>query len=96
MSDDEKAYYKEKAKGGENRISRRPAVNAVQLTSHGVPVSLYEKEERERKNEEENMRRRVGLMIQSIPLFTGKYKMGVEPFGLKSSSSVTDNDWKMF
>lgn len=95
MSDDEKAYYKEKSKGGENRMSRRPSVNTGQLTSYGVPVSLYDKEERERKNEEENMRRRIGSMIQSIPLFTGKYKMGVRPFSLESSSSVTDNDWKI-
>lgn len=73
MSVDEKAYYKAKSKGGGVKIPRRNAINVGQLTSQGVPVSVYEQEERKRINEEENMRRRVGQMIQSIPLLTGKH-----------------------
>lgn len=71
MSEDDKAYYKEKSKGGDVKVSRRPTANTGQLTTQGLPVALYEREEREKKHEEERMRRRVGSMVQRIPLLTG-------------------------
>lgn len=79
MSDEDKAYYKAKAKGGEVRIPKRPGISTGgagdsggnRLTSHGVPVEIYEREQRQLKSEEENMRRRIGAMIQSISLTNG-------------------------
>lgn len=79
MSEDDKAYYKEKAKGGEVRIAKRPSGGANggnnnggnRYTSHGVPVQAYEREERQKKHEEETMRIRIGSLIQEIPLLTG-------------------------
>lgn len=80
MSEDEKAYYKEKAKGGEVKIPRKSGANRAKSgggdsgsgikTSHGISVSAYEQEERQKKIEEENMRRRISSMIQHVPLMT--------------------------
>lgn len=78
MSEDDKAYYKEKSKSGEVQIPKRPggSVNGgssggTKLTSQGVPVEIYDREEKERKRDDENMRRRIGSLIQSVPLMTG-------------------------
>lgn len=85
MDDEEKAYYKEKSKSGDTRIGRRPggdgsvngSVNGDSnqrsglLTSQGLPVSLYDSEQIEKKKEIENMRRRIDHMIRSIPLEKG-------------------------
>lgn len=83
MSEVDKAYYKEKSKGGGTRLPKRPSVSASggssgggssggnKFTSQGVPVAVYERQERERKHEEENMRRRIGSLIQTVPLMTG-------------------------
>lgn len=91
MSEDDKAYYKEKSKSGDTRIGRRSggdgsfngsvngSVNGDSnqrsglLTSQGVPVSLYDSEQIEKKKEIENMRRRIDHMIRSIPLEKGTF-----------------------
>lgn len=83
MDDEEKAYYKEKSKSGDTRIGRRPggdgSVNGDSnqrsglLTSQGLPVSLYDSEQIEKKKEIENMRRRIDHMIRSIPLEKGTF-----------------------
>ncbi|XP_031619145.1 protein maelstrom homolog [Contarinia nasturtii] len=76
MSEDEKAYYKQKAKGGDMKIPRRNNNNTKTsdssslLTSHGVPVIVYEQVEREKQMELENMRRRIGSMVQRMDLMT--------------------------
>lgn len=69
MSEDDKAYYKEKAKGADMRNSRRAPIGP--LTTQGVPVASYDREVREKKHEEEIMRRRIGLMVQRVHLLTG-------------------------
>lgn len=75
MSDDEKAYYKEKAKGGEIKVpkprSSASSTSTHLYTTHGVPVSMYEDEERIAKENVEMMRKRIGKMIQELPLMTG-------------------------
>lgn len=76
MSDDDKAYYKEKAKGGEVKVARpRAAANSASssqlYTTQGVPIAFYEEKERKEKKDLENMRKRIGSMIQQIPLMTG-------------------------
>lgn len=85
MSEDDKAYYKQKAKGGEVRIPKpnRSAGSAsgggsgggakvTRYTSQGVPVEAYERDEKERKRADEKMRLRVASLIQKVPLMTGK------------------------
>lgn len=80
MTDDEKAPYKEKAKSGEVKIPKRNCASSASnqpvnrsglYTSQGVPVSLYEEEAKAKLMETENMRRRIGNMIQQVPLMTG-------------------------
>lgn len=76
MSDDDKAHYKQKAKGGAVKIPRRNNATKTNpssslLTSQGVPVSLYEQEQRDKEIELEKMRRRIDRMVQEIPLLTG-------------------------
>lgn len=76
MSDDDKAYYREKAKGGKVKIPKpRSANNSSQptglFTTHGVPVALYDEQQRREKEETENMRKRIGKMVQQLPLMTG-------------------------
>lgn len=39
-------------------------------TTHGVPVEAYEREERERRREEENMRERINSLIQLTGMCT--------------------------
>lgn len=84
MSEDDKAYYKEKAKDGAVRIPKRPGGSAnggatggggggAKFTSQGVSVELLKREEKQKKLDEEKMRLRVGSMIQKVPLMTGKY-----------------------
>lgn len=76
MSDDEKAYYKDKAKGGEVKIpkpraqSKSTSTNQL-YTTQGVPVALYDEERRNKEQEKENMRKRIASMIQQLPLMTG-------------------------
>lgn len=75
MTDDQKAYYKEKAKGGDYKIpGRAPMGNRQEIfTSQGIPLSQIEREERLKKEAEEKMRRRIDHMIQTIPLMTGMF-----------------------
>lgn len=79
MTDDDKEYYKQKAKGGDLRISRNKPSGSNnksgpgQLTTQGIPISLIEQEEREKRIAIEHMRRRIGEMVQKIPLMTGTF-----------------------
>lgn len=68
MSDDEKAYYKEKAKSDNVRIPK-PRFNSYK--SQDASVSTYEQKAMEKKKQTEYMRLRIGNMIQQIPLMTG-------------------------
>lgn len=82
MSEEDKEYYKAKAKGGEVRIPKPGRVSGAGgggngkggLTSQGIPIALIEQEERQRKRDDEKMRRRIGAMIQNNELMTGTYK----------------------
>lgn len=80
MSDDDKVYYREKAKGGEVKIPKpRSANNSSSnsgkstglFTTQGIPVALYDEQQRREKEELENMRKRIGKMVQQLPLMTG-------------------------
>lgn len=79
MPEDERACYKQKAKGGEVKVPRRNNANAKTnnyhcsslLTAQRVPVSVYEQEAREKEMKVKNMRRRIDNMIQEVPLMTG-------------------------
>lgn len=73
MSDDDKEYYKEKAKGSGVKVSRSGSKPSGLLTSQGVPCSVYEQEDKEKHMAIENMRRRVGEMVQKIPLMKGTF-----------------------
>lgn len=86
MTDDEKARYKDKAKGGNIRIARRPAIDGDAgengnnrsglLTSQGIPVSTYDREKREKEQETKRMHRRIDNMInRDVPLMTGTLLM---------------------
>lgn len=78
MSEGDKAYYKEKAKGGDMRLAKRPSGSVggssgggIKFTSQGVPVDAYERQQKEQKHADEIMRRRIGTLIQNVPLMTG-------------------------
>lgn len=84
MSDDQKAVYKEKAKGGDVQIAKRscgakvdtatnkpPGSRSGLFTSQGVPTSLYEQERKEKTKELTNMRLRIANLVQKLPLMTG-------------------------
>lgn len=79
MPDDDKVYYREKAKGGEVKIPKPRSANSSSnsskptglFTTQGVPVALYDEQQRREKEELENMRKRIGKMVQELPLMTG-------------------------
>lgn len=82
MTDDEKARYKDKAKGGNIRITRRPAndgdgdengnTRSGLFTSQGIPVATYDREKREMEQETKRMHRRIDNMLhRDVPLMTG-------------------------
>lgn len=90
MSDSEKEYYKKKAKGGEVKVSRnKPATRAGQLTAQGVPCSLVEQQEREKRMAIENMRRRIGEMVQKVPLMTGEFSFELRNLAFFSKLNPT-------
>lgn len=88
MNESEKAYYKEKAKSGEVKVPR-PGKGGGDVgnggngeheryTTHGIPVSVYDREKRDQEQATENMRRRVGRMIQKTDLMKGTFSWNVK------------------
>lgn len=91
MSEEDKDYYRQKAKGGGLRLPKRPASGVsggasgggggsvgTQLTAQGIPVAVYAREEQQRRLDEETMRRRIGSMIQQVPLMTGNQSLHLQ------------------